>query len=103
MGSLAVGSPGSILAGSRLEAHSWRNEELGGKDNKVLGSTQAEESVLPPREVAEGSGTPQHPNKVMSTGAGVVTGQIKDLLCHPSPGEGSGTEKVVTEAGWQLF
>lgn len=39
-----------------MEAHSWRDEELGVKDNKVLGFTQAEESVSPPWEVAESSG-----------------------------------------------
>lgn len=46
VGSLAVGSPGPFWQGqgSRLEAHSWRNEELGGKGNKAL-APQAEEPV----------------------------------------------------------
>ena len=43
--------------GLRLEVHSWRNEELGVKDNKFLGSTQAEESMSPPWEVAGGCGS----------------------------------------------
>lgn len=52
--SLAVGSPASILAGLRLEVCSWRNEELGVKDNNVLGSIQVGESAFQPWDMAEG-------------------------------------------------